>query len=67
VFFFSEQHLMAIVDIEKKPEELPMEDIFARVAPVYFNSQKENYIQQLRTKYQLEIKPDAREVLETIF
>lgn len=68
VFFFSDQHLMAIVDdIEKKPEELPMEDIFARVAPVYFNSQKENYIQQLRTKYRLEIKPDAQEVLATIF
>ena len=67
VFFFSDQHLMAIVDIAKKPEELPMEDIFPTVAPMYYNSQKENYIQQLRTKYNLVIKPDARQVLETMF
>ena len=67
VFFFPEQHTLAIVSVEKKPEELPVQDIFPTVAPMYFNSQKEDYIQQLRTKYNLEIKPDARLVLETMF
>ena len=67
VFFFADQHTLAIVDIVKKPEDLPMQDIFPTVAPMYFNSQKENYIQQLRTKYNLVIKPEARQVLATMF
>ncbi len=68
VFFFDDRHIFAIVDeIVKKPEELPMKDIFSAVAPAYYNNQKENYIQQLRDKYHLEIKPDAQQVLESMF
>lgn len=67
VFFFPENHTLAIVEIAKKPEDLPAEEVFPTVSPMYFNSQKENYIQQLRTKYHLEIKADARQILETIF
>ena len=67
VFFFSEQHTLAIVDIEKKPEELPLREIFPNVAPLYFESQKETYIQQLRQKYNLQIKTDAPQILATLF
>lgn len=67
VFFFSDQHLMAIVDIEKKPEELPIEQVFPLVSTAYYNSKKENYIQELRTKYHLVISPDAAQVLEAMF
>ena len=67
VFFFPEQHTLAIVAVEKQPEDLPANEIFPTVAPLYFNSQKEDYIRQLRTKYNLEIKPYARQVLETMF
>ena len=67
VVFLADKHTLAIVDIAQKPEDLPMQDIFPTVAPMYFNSQKENYIQQLRTKYNLEIKPDARQVLESMY
>ena len=67
VFFFPEQHTLAIVAVEKQPEDLPANEIYPTVAPLYFNSQKEDYIQQLRAKYHLEIKPDASQVLETMF
>lgn len=67
VFFFADQHLMAIVDIAQKPQELSPQEIFPTIAPIYFNSMKENYIQELRTKYNLTIKPDASQILETLF
>ncbi|MCR5456413.1 MAG: peptidylprolyl isomerase [Bacteroidales bacterium] len=67
VFFFSEQHTMAIVNIEQTPQELSVQEIFPRVAPIYFNSQKENYMTELRSKYNLTIKPEAPQVLATLF
>lgn len=67
VFFFPEQHVMAIAEIEKNPEELPWEDIYPIVSSQYLDSQKENYFKQLREKYHLEISPDASKILETLF
>ncbi len=67
VFFFPEQHTLAIVEIAQRPEEMPFREVFPAVSRLYFNSQKDNFIKQLRDKHHLEIKPDARQVLATIF
>ena len=67
VFFFPELHTLAIISIEKKPEELPLSEFFPTVSALYLSSQKEDYIKQLREQYHLEINPDAQQVLEGMY
>lgn len=55
-----EQHLIAVTKVEKVPEELSKNEIFPLVRPVYLQSQKENYLKQLRLKYKLEIWEDIK-------
>ncbi len=66
VIFFAENHTVAIVDVEQKPVDLPEDELFQTVSPLYLKQQKEDYLRQLRSKYNLVVLPGASQVLETI-
>ena len=57
---FEDKHLIAVSEIEKLPEELSEKEIFPLVKPIYLQSQKENYLKQLRHKYKLKIWEDTK-------
>ncbi len=49
------EHILAVTTIEKLPEDLSAKEIHPLVYLHYIQSQKENYIKDLRRKYKLEI------------
>lgn len=64
---FEREHLIAVSEIEKLPEDLGRDGIFPLVAPVYLQSQRRKYIEQLRRDYKLEITDGAASVAESLF
>ena len=67
VINFPSEHIIAITDIQQLPQEETKEKIFTKFSPLYLKSQKENYLQNLRQKYRLEISEQAAVTLGSMF